>query len=367
MSDAFNWKPDQLAALQAEGDLVITASAGTGKTFILVAKFIRELFKIIRDTPRQELRRPGASPLSRMVAITFTELAAAQLKREIRLKLSPALFGDFEKIEQVFPDEAGAGLVQDYQQDFFATLIRELDGSYIGTIHSFCRRILRENFFEAGISPSFGILAEETTSRAEELQLEAATEALDAALLSHEYLCALAANAGFSSLRNELIYLADRLRTDGYSSIDPDSICAELQSRWIEAGSRIKSHVSTLLRQMSTELAGLGHLKPSKTNQPILDGLSSLILAAAPFIEDRESLLSAGAGDVLEDLRGLNLLKGNDFSSLNQFQKAYRELYDNGVPNDCPALKTIVGISADEPNIRSLMEAVRIYNEIYEQ
>jgi len=169
MSGGFTWTDDQQVALAAEGDLVLTASAGTGKTTILVEKFTRRLLSLISEMPPQDLDRPATSPLRKMVAITFTELAAAQLKNEIRLKLVALYSGDVagDGMDQtiVFPPE---------KKDYLLRLMRELDGAYIGTIHSFCSRLLRENFIEAGLSPKFGILADED---ADELQAETADDA----------------------------------------------------------------------------------------------------------------------------------------------------------------------------------------------
>jgi len=367
MSPLFEWKPDQLAALKAGGDLVLTASAGTGKTTILVAKYIRELFKIIRDTPQEELERPGGSPLNRMAAITFTELAAAQLKQEIRLKLSAVMFGDDREIEQVFPGEREVGVLQDFRRDYIASLIRELDACYIGTIHSFCGRILRENFIEAGLSPAFGILAEETSGRADELQLEAANEALQAALAADEYLRALAARIGYSTLRSELIYLADRLRTDGYSRIDVDSFCAEQRVRWIDEGGKALACAGDLLRRMSAELIGLPSSSLTEKNRQKADVLGDLLLTAVPLTESVDSLLSSEAGNALAALRTMHLLTGKAPANVNELQKTYQALYDNGVPGDCPPLKSVAGIGGDEPNIRSLLAAVRLYTEAYDR
>jgi ATP-dependent helicase/nuclease subunit A len=367
MSAGFKWKQDQLEALLAEGDLVLTASAGTGKTTILVAKFIRELFQLLLKAEPQTLSSIGGSPLNRMVAITFTELAAAQLKREIRLKLSSAIFGDVEETQKVFPEEGGTTSLPEYLRDYLARLIRELDGAYIGTIHSFCSRLLRENFIEAGLSPSFGILAEDDIrGRSKEVKLDAATEALDELLVSDDYLRALAVRIGYGALRKELIRLLDKLRTDGYGYIDPASIMATVRIKQVGAAQKAIKPLGKLLKQMSAELRTLSVSDLTEKNRPKAEQLSDVLSKAEPFCESEESLLSVEASDILAGLRKTYLLTGKAPANVNQLQKAYQELYDKGIPGECPPLCTVAGLAGDEANILSLIRAVKLYSEKYE-
>src|SRR5215467_12869454 len=96
---------------------VVWASAGTGKTHKLVQVYL-------------ELLESGVDPL-RIVAITFTEKAAAEMRSRIRCSISSP------KIRAALP------------------------AAPISTIHGFCGRILREHGLKAGIDPSFSILSEQ--------------------------------------------------------------------------------------------------------------------------------------------------------------------------------------------------------------
>ncbi|HEY2252282.1 MAG TPA: UvrD-helicase domain-containing protein, partial [Planctomycetaceae bacterium] len=112
--------------------VVLSAGAGCGKTSVLTQRFLSHL-------------EPGrdAADLSSLVAITFTERAAREMRDRIRgqclgrLRSCPA--------EQV---------------DHWLKIVRELDSARISTIHSFCASLLRANAVEAGIDPAFGLLDE---------------------------------------------------------------------------------------------------------------------------------------------------------------------------------------------------------------
>jgi ATP-dependent helicase/nuclease subunit A len=111
---------DQLA-MSKERDLLVSAGAGSGKTTILVASVIAAL--------------KAGVPLERILVVTFTEKAAAEMKNKIYRAM-----GSHEEL---------------------AHLRLRLPQAWISTIHSFCMRLLRERFQKAGVDPRFRILSEE--------------------------------------------------------------------------------------------------------------------------------------------------------------------------------------------------------------
>jgi ATP-dependent helicase/nuclease subunit A len=124
----------EIASEDLERELAVTAGAGSGKTTVLVDRFV----KIARD--------PRFGP-DRVLAITFTRKAAAEMKeRAIRR---------FE--------EAGE-----------TALRRATEGAYISTIHGFAERILRERPFDARIDPAFTVI----TQYQQELWIEEALRAM---------------------------------------------------------------------------------------------------------------------------------------------------------------------------------------------
>ena len=134
--------------------LVVVAGAGSGKTKNLVARVAA-------------LIRGGVDP-SRIAVITFTEKAARELLHRLRI------------------DEQVTGI----------------DRAYVGTIHGFCRRILRQFPIEAGLPPMFSVNDEITSSaRAAQRQADLVHQLLDQAGSDDDLLEALAIMAEFGKLR----------------------------------------------------------------------------------------------------------------------------------------------------------------------
>lgn len=98
----------------------VQASAGTGKTTLMVERAVA-LVK-------------GGVPMDRMVVVTFTDAAAAELRMRIRMRLA---------------EEAAAG------EGNCARALECIASSWISTIHGFASRVLREFFHLAGVDPAF--------------------------------------------------------------------------------------------------------------------------------------------------------------------------------------------------------------------
>ena len=125
------------AVQTAKGNVCVSAGAGTGKTRVLVERFLYLV--------EQKLARSHE-----ILAITFTEKAAQEMKKRITNRFR----------EQGLEGER-----------------RELESAYIGTIHSFCARILREHPIEAGIDPEFRVIEEHESNLFRETVLDALMEA----------------------------------------------------------------------------------------------------------------------------------------------------------------------------------------------
>jgi ATP-dependent helicase/nuclease subunit A len=113
------------------GSLCVTAGAGSGKTTVLVERYLH-------------LIEVGGMDVPEIVAITFTEKAANQMKEKIREKIKLRL-GSGE-------DPTGC--------DAWENRYREIGSAWIHTIHGFCTRLLKEYPVEAGIDPHFTMLDE---------------------------------------------------------------------------------------------------------------------------------------------------------------------------------------------------------------
>ncbi len=105
----------QLAAVEARGEVFVSAGAGTGKTSVLVERFVRAVCDDGLD-------------VGSILVITYTKRAAGELRSRIRARLL-----ELGRVE----------------------LARELDGAWISTIHGFCNRLLKTYPLDAGLDPRF--------------------------------------------------------------------------------------------------------------------------------------------------------------------------------------------------------------------
>jgi ATP-dependent helicase/nuclease subunit A len=112
--------------------LCVTASAGSGKTTVMLQRLMAIL------------ERDETVEMDQLLAITFTDKAANNIKVKVRRLLQ-------EKVRAHAPGRA---------RDRYARCLRRLEESYIGTIHAFAARVLREHPVEAGVEPGFSIIAD---------------------------------------------------------------------------------------------------------------------------------------------------------------------------------------------------------------
>lgn len=138
--------PQQRKAVTGQGvSVALSAGAGCGKTRVLVERYLAELD---RPAPRRQgdsATAPSgrAARLGRLVAITFTERAAREMRDRVRQAAR-------EQLQGCGPHEAADWL----------ELVRRLDTARISTIHSFCASLLRTYAVELGIDPEFRLLDE---------------------------------------------------------------------------------------------------------------------------------------------------------------------------------------------------------------
>jgi ATP-dependent exoDNAse (exonuclease V) beta subunit len=166
---------EQSAAIRArEGSLLLEANAGSGKTSVLVERFVRS---VLDDAVRP----------SRILAITFTERAAGELRARVRERF-----------------------VELNRRD----LARETETAWVSTIHGFCARVLRAHAITAGLDPAFEVLDEAT---ARTLRDRAWDRALGELLDGEHGAAALDLVAAYDTdrLRRMIASVHDRLRSAG--------------------------------------------------------------------------------------------------------------------------------------------------------
>jgi len=128
------WTDQQKRAIDARGsDVVVTASAGTGKTAVLSGRCVN----IISD-------KSICPDVRSILVLTFTEAAAEQMRSRIAGQLKDAFL---EK-----------------RNDHLRRQLMLLQSADISTIHSFCKRLITEYFYRLGLDPTFGVIdADEQT------------------------------------------------------------------------------------------------------------------------------------------------------------------------------------------------------------
>ncbi len=128
MSSTREWTPSQRLAMDTKGmTLLVSAAAGSGKTATLTERIIRRITDPVNP-----------AELSRMLIVTFTRAAAAELKQRISDAIS-------EKI------------AQDPGNRHLQKQLLHLGSAHIHTIDAFCFQPVRENFAEMGMPASFRI------------------------------------------------------------------------------------------------------------------------------------------------------------------------------------------------------------------
>lgn len=118
----------QRAAVQAQGNVLVEAGAGAGKTSTLIERVLHFL------------SQPGAS-VEQVMMVTFTNAAAAEMRERLRNKLMEA--------QRAEPH------VRRHAEN-----LALMDAASIGTLHSFCLRLIRENFYTLKLDPQIRALDE---------------------------------------------------------------------------------------------------------------------------------------------------------------------------------------------------------------
>ena len=183
------WTDQQKRAIKARGsDILVTASAGTGKTAVLSGRCVN----IVSD-------KSICPDVRSILVLTFTEAAAEQMRSRITTRLRDIFL---EK-----PD------------NHIRRQLMLLPGADISTIHSFCRRLITEYFYKLGLDPTFGVIDADEQKL---LKTEALEKTIDwawqqsnlkNALEKLLYRRDLRANDGFLT---KIIYISDFL--DGVAS-----------------------------------------------------------------------------------------------------------------------------------------------------
>ena len=142
---------DQARASDPSGSAWVSANAGAGKTHVLKLRVLRLLL--------------AGTPPERILCLTYTKAAAAEMAQRVFKDLSDWATADTEELRETIAKLLGNEPSEDdvrTARRLFARAIETPGGLKVQTIHAFCERLLQRFPLEAGVPPGFSILDDET-------------------------------------------------------------------------------------------------------------------------------------------------------------------------------------------------------------
>lgn len=209
-------------------NLVYSASAGTGKTYQVTQRYLDQILNEQID-PRD------------ILLMTFTENAAT----ELRTRISAHLHAVLQQPEKADPERVRTVLIQ-------------LESAPITTIHGFCTTLLKEHALDAGLSPSFSILAgEQQTEWLESIAHQQLVKQLKHDPLFAQF-CQGRQLATVGTLGNSIpktaISLIHKAGSLGIQLTDPDKLLEPaIEPQHIEAFKEILTHFDDLPKRTPTQ------------------------------------------------------------------------------------------------------------------
>ena len=313
----------QLKAIAEEAqDICVAAGAGSGKTGVLVERFVR----ILTRSKSGEIPIERAAGVENILVFTFTDKATKEMKQRIVRELNRL------------------GMVEER---------RQIETAYISTIHGFCSRLLQENPFEAGVDPQFQVLdgpqAARLLRRAFEETISRAYAESDAEIAE---LVALTQNVrpyggdgdSLTALAQETEKILHKMRGAGKS-------LEETRAHWlsgsedaaVRADGPLRELLAPYLADISACAAALSALR---------SGIGGAMEVACRAILDRAPALEADAEDLPQAVLALEeifkALRSARPRAANATEPewAMNDLFQR-IRQSCEEVKTLFGMDAD--------------------
>lgn len=249
----FNFTDNQAAAINTlDRNVSVSAGAGSGKTRVLVERFINIL--------AQGLKNPRQAVLPKeILAITFTRKAAAEMKERIRKRLY--------ELEQ--EDAVHKTFWHEQRQNF--------DQARISTIHGFCNGILKENPVETELDPSFSV-AEENDMQ-EFLENNISGFIKKSLAEQNENIIALIRAYGINGVKNQLLNI--------YGKIEDVLSIGDLSEPYVKNSAEAAEIQAQLISVIDELIAGIGtKIKSSSAHGKKLQELAENRMLVAGAVRD---------------------------------------------------------------------------------
>ncbi|WP_054745062.1 UvrD-helicase domain-containing protein [Amylolactobacillus amylophilus] len=132
------YTPEQSQAINDQDlDILVSASAGSGKTKVLVERVLQKI-----------LNQSNPTPVSKLLIVTFTEAAASEMKEKIQTAIEKAIAAP-----------------ENQNNDFLNQQLVDVQTANISTLHAFCLDVIRRFYYVIDLDPTFSLLTDETQAQ----------------------------------------------------------------------------------------------------------------------------------------------------------------------------------------------------------
>ncbi len=255
IEDAMTLTPQQEKGVRARGgDVLVMAGAGSGKTRVLVERYLSLLENF---------------DVEQIVAVTFTDAAAAEMRERVRQAVTA--------------------------RPNLEARVDRLDNAIIGTIHSLCLQLLRDNPVEAGIDPAASVLSED---EADKEVLAACRDAVEAAAAGQGPGLKALLEGGIHEMERALRMMLKRRNEIGLArAAQGGAGPAEWEARIRPA---LVAHVHALVESRRSELAQCCQWLEDTAIPGIPDKLADIVNEVTAILRDP---LAGDTDDLLDRLR----------------------------------------------------------------
>ncbi|MCP4392951.1 MAG: double-strand break repair helicase AddA [Alphaproteobacteria bacterium] len=329
----------QQKAAKPDTSVWVSASAGTGKTKVLTDR----VFNLLLSGVRPE----------KILCLTFTKAAAAEMSNRIASKLSKwAILSDkeleqtLEKLLEKYPDNLkDEKALKTTARRLFSQVLDTPGGMRIQTIHSFCQTLLKQFPIEAGIAPHFIVM--------DDRDAEEAINNVKSYVLSRHY-------------NDENVHLAFKKITSTISDFSFDEVLKSITYNRQQIQSMLSHYGS--IDNVIKEIKGKLNLQPDETTENVIAKVCQDENINAPLLREAIPILKTGGQRNKKNAEALatwlEMDKTNRTNNFGLFTSAF--LKKDGEPLKEMAVKKIREEYPDiEKGLRDVQEYIlRIHGKL---